>query len=150
MRPNHRFEDVLLLPGISGTITSHSLLRRKPGQTIGLLDQQLRRAGHHGRRTPLIALADRTVLQSDQAARPYQVLLRGQPKRARSQLRIAVATYLLVAIVRKKLRIDLPLYTILQILSLIQFGKPPLLQALSTFDYTTREADCHTRLLLLE
>jgi IS4 transposase len=41
------------------------------------------------------------------------------------QIWIAVSTYLLVAIIKKELRIKLPLYTILQILSLIQFEKMP-------------------------
>ena len=39
----------------------------------------------------------------------------------KSQIWIAVATYLLVAIVKKELDLPLPLYTILQILSLVQF-----------------------------
>jgi hypothetical protein len=68
----------------------------------------------------------------------------------KSQVWIAVSTYLLVAIVRKELRIDLPLYTILQILSLVQFEKTPILQALSTSDYTTQEPTCHNQLLLCE
>ena len=68
----------------------------------------------------------------------------------KSQIWIAVSTYLLVAIVKKELRIDLPLYTILQILSLVQFEKAPILQALSTSDYTTQEPTCHNQLLLFE
>lgn len=47
------------------------------------------------------------------------------------QIWIAVSTYLLVAIVKKELRITLPLYTILQILSLIQFEKMPIIEALT-------------------
>jgi hypothetical protein len=68
----------------------------------------------------------------------------------KSQIWIAVSTYLLVAIVKKELRIDLPLYTILQILSLVQFEKTPILQALSNSDYTTQEPTCHNQLLLFE
>jgi len=68
----------------------------------------------------------------------------------KSQIWIAVSTYLLVAIVKKELRIDLPLYTILQILSLVQFEKTPILQALSTSDYTTQEPTCRNQLLLFE
>ena len=68
----------------------------------------------------------------------------------KSQIWIAVSTYLLVAIVKKELRIDLPLYTILQVLSLVQFEKTPILQALSTSDYTTQEPTCHNQLLLFE
>ena len=68
----------------------------------------------------------------------------------KSQIWIAVSTYLLVAIVKKELRIDLPLYTILQILSLVQFEKTPIMQALSTSDYTTQEPACRNQLLLFE
>ena len=68
----------------------------------------------------------------------------------KSQIWIAVSTYLLVAIVKKELRIDLPLYTILQILSLVQFEKTPILQALSPPDYTTQEPTCRNQLLLFE
>jgi hypothetical protein len=68
----------------------------------------------------------------------------------KSQIWIAVSTYLLVAIVKKELRIDLPLYTILQILSLVQFEKNPILQVLSTSDYKTQEPTCRNHLLLFE
>jgi hypothetical protein len=68
----------------------------------------------------------------------------------KSQIWIAVSTYLLVAIVKKELRIDLPLYTILQILSLVQFEKNPILQVLSTSDCRTQEPTCRNQLLLFE
>ena len=68
----------------------------------------------------------------------------------KSQIWIAVSTYLLVAIVKKELRIDLPLYTILQILSLIQFEKTPILQALSRLGHKTEEPTCRNQLLLCE
>ncbi len=68
----------------------------------------------------------------------------------KSQIWIAVSTYLLVAIVKKELRIDLPLYTILQILSLVQFEKTPIPQALSGSDCRTQEPTCCNQLLLFE
>lgn len=68
----------------------------------------------------------------------------------KSQIWIAVSTYLLVAIVKKELRIDLPLYTILQILSLVQFEKTPISQALSASDYTIQEPTRRNQLLLFE
>ncbi len=51
------------------------------------------------------------------------------------QVRIAVSIYVLVAIMKKRLKIDLTLYTILQILSITLFEKMPILQALTTDDY---------------
>ena len=48
-----------------------------------------------------------------------------------TQIWTAIAVYLLVAILKKRLRLDASLYTILQILSLTLFEKTPILQALS-------------------
>jgi len=49
----------------------------------------------------------------------------------RTQIWIAIAVYLLVAILKKRLHLNLSLYTILQILSLTLFEKTPILQVLS-------------------
>lgn len=68
----------------------------------------------------------------------------------KSQIWIAVSTYLLVAIVKKELGLPLPLYTILQILSLIQFEKTPLIEALSCDFYRTHKPICPNQLVLFE
>jgi len=47
----------------------------------------------------------------------------------KTQIWIAISVYVLVAIVRKRLKLDCSLYTILQILSLTLFEKMPMLQA---------------------
>lgn len=49
----------------------------------------------------------------------------------RTQIWIAISVYLLVAILKKRLHLDLSLYTMLQILSLTLFEKTPISQALS-------------------
>jgi hypothetical protein len=49
----------------------------------------------------------------------------------KTQLWIAISTYVLVAILRKRMKINVPLYNILQILSVTLFEKSPLLQVLS-------------------
>jgi hypothetical protein len=49
---------------------------------------------------------------------------------------ITVSVYVLVAIVKKKLKLDQSLYTILQILSVSLFEKMPIVQVLSKNDYT--------------
>jgi len=68
----------------------------------------------------------------------------------KSQIWIAVTTYLLVAIVKKELGLSLPLYTILQILSLIQFEKTPIIAALSDDSCKSQEPTCRNQLLLFE
>jgi len=52
----------------------------------------------------------------------------------KTQIWIAVSVYVLVAIVRKRLGLDLSLYQILQILSLSLFEKTPILRALQPSD----------------
>jgi transposase len=55
------------------------------------------------------------------------------PNAVRSQIWSAIAVYLLVAILKKRLQSKASLYTILQILSLTLFEKLPVSQALSQF-----------------
>jgi len=52
----------------------------------------------------------------------------------KTQVWIAIAVYVLVAIVKKRLDLKPSLYTILQILSITLFEKTPILQALSQID----------------
>ncbi len=46
--------------------------------------------------------------------------------------------YVLVAIIKKRMKIELSLYTILQILSISIFEKMPILQALTETDYKNK------------
>lgn len=55
----------------------------------------------------------------------------------KTQIWVAIATYLLVTIVKKRLRLKQSLYTILQVLSLTIFQKNELYQLLNSDDYTT-------------
>jgi transposase len=55
----------------------------------------------------------------------------------KTQIWIAVSVYVLVAIVRKKLNLNVSLYTLLQVLSLTLFEKMPLQQAFPGDEYTS-------------
>jgi hypothetical protein len=68
----------------------------------------------------------------------------------KAQIWIAVSVYLLVAIVKKRLGIELPLYTILQILSVSIFEKTPLVQLFSQSNYQNPQPHCPNQLLLFE
>lgn len=68
----------------------------------------------------------------------------------KTQIWIAISVYLLVAIVRKRLRIERDLYTILQILSVYPFEKAPLAQVLSGAGYTPIDPDIHNQLQLFD
>jgi len=59
----------------------------------------------------------------------------------RTQIWIAISVYLLVAILKKRLHLDLSLYTILQILSLTLFEKTPISQALSQSPWSNDRPD---------
>ena len=68
----------------------------------------------------------------------------------KTQIWIAVSTYVLVAIMKKRLKIDLTLYTILQILSITLFEKMPVLQALTAADYRNQITSGPIQLKLFE
>jgi hypothetical protein len=57
------------------------------------------------------------------------------PNAVNTQIWIALSVYVLVAIVKKELRLELPLYTILQILSVTLFEKEPISQVLTDYQH---------------
>jgi len=68
----------------------------------------------------------------------------------KTQIWIAVSIYVLVAIVRKRLALEASLYQILQILSLTQFEKTPILQALQMSDRDSDLCDSGNQLILFD
>src|SRR5664280_2458843 len=68
----------------------------------------------------------------------------------KTQIWIAVSVYVLVAIVRKRLRLDASLYQVLQILSLTLFEKTPILCALQGIDEDTNLAENANQLILFD
>lgn len=62
----------------------------------------------------------------------------------KTQIWIAVSVYVLIAIIKKRLNLELPLYTLLQILSVAAFEKMPLQQAFARADYSMNtEPNCN-------
>ena len=66
----------------------------------------------------------------------------------KAQIWIAVSVYVLVAIIKKRLKLDMSLYTILQILSVNVFERSSLLQILTDEYYKTEPAEYHKQLTL--
>ena len=66
----------------------------------------------------------------------------------RTQLWIAVSVYVLVAIIRKQLKIEASMFTILQILSVSAFDKMPLPQLFANVELQSLTDDSHNQLLL--
>ena len=102
-----------------------SATRYRDRQTSGLPDQQLRPAGDNHRPTVPKPLADRVVLQMDQAAPAHQGLLRHQRECGENpdldrRLRLPAGGH-----PEKTAQIEASLYTILQILSVTRSRKRP-------------------------
>jgi IS4 transposase len=68
----------------------------------------------------------------------------------KTQVWIAVSVYVLVAILRKELKLDRSLTEILQILSVIPFEKTPIFQALSISAVPNLETPCCNQLSLFD
>lgn len=70
------------------------------------------------------------------------------PNAVRIQIWVAIAVYVLVAIVRKRLGLERDLYTLLQILSITLLEKVPLSQALTDSGYNLKAVGIHNQLSL--
>ncbi|MBU1128998.1 MAG: IS4 family transposase [Candidatus Omnitrophica bacterium] len=68
----------------------------------------------------------------------------------KTQVWIAISIYVLIAIIKKQLKLKHSLYTILQILSVTIFEKTPILQVFATLDYKKEMVDSHNQLLLFD
>lgn len=68
----------------------------------------------------------------------------------KTQIWIAVSVYVLIAIIRKRLHLDLTLYKILQILSFTLFEKTPMDQLLTETTYRSEEHDTSNQLELFD
>jgi len=68
----------------------------------------------------------------------------------RTQVWIAVSVYVLVAIIKKRLKLEASLYTILQILSVTLFERMSLYQAITDQGNTMQECDMRNQLNLFE
>jgi len=72
------------------------------------------------------------------------------PNAVKTQIWIAVCVYLLVAIVKKRLNINLSLYSFLQILSISIFEKSPILQLINDINYESKIYDSANQLNLFD
>jgi hypothetical protein len=70
------------------------------------------------------------------------------PNAVQTQIWIAVCVYVLVAIVKKELRLECSMYQILQILSISLFEKVPIQQALTSIVLQNKKISCPNQLVL--
>lgn len=66
----------------------------------------------------------------------------------KTQIWIAISVYVMVAIMKKRLKLETSLYTILQILSVTSFERTPLLQVLTDSNYKTDACESDNQLFL--
>lgn len=72
------------------------------------------------------------------------------PNAVKAQIWIAITTYLLIAIIRRRLQVQLPLHTILQILSVCLFENTPISQAFREWDVSPEPLYHRNQLLLFD
>lgn len=72
----------------------------------------------------------------------------GSPNAIKTQISIAISVYMLLAIIRKRLRLDLSLHSTSQILSVTSREKMPISQALLRFDASTESVCSRNQLPL--
>ena len=68
----------------------------------------------------------------------------------KTQVWIAISVYVLVAIVKKELKLERSLYEILQILSVALFEKTPIFEALTSQNYQNQNTSCSNQLILFD
>ena len=71
------------------------------------------------------------------------------PNAVKTQIWIAISVYVLIAIIKKRLRLEASLYTLLQILSITLFEKLPVNEALSCTTYNSESEHSCNQLNLL-
>ena len=72
------------------------------------------------------------------------------PNSVKTQIWIAVAVYVLIAIIKKQLRLQHSLYTILQILSTTLFEQMPVPLVFQRYEEETRVCDVSKQLTLFD
>lgn len=106
---------------------------------------------HNNYNTTLqMPLASGTIFQVDQTAFANKAFYGTSKNTIKTQIWIAISVYVLIAIIKKQLKIEKSLYTILQILSVTVFEKVPILQALAEFNSQEKIGDSDNQLLLFD
>ena len=72
------------------------------------------------------------------------------PNAVKTQIWIAISTYVLIVILKKRLDIKISLYTFLQILSVNMFEKVDILQLVTDIDYKKYESELYNQLNLFD
>ena len=124
--------------------------KRLGKKTFDKESQQLHSVRHDHRRSVPLPMACGTLLQMDQAASSDKAFYGTTENAVKTRAWIAVSVYVFVTIVRKLLKLDQSLYTILQILSVTLFERTPILQVFSRAEYDKPDSDTANQLSLYD
>jgi hypothetical protein len=169
-RRNVRYRRLLSRPlDKSQGLRSDQLIILNGRGTADLYPERLRRIRglDEQSRKPLVLLTNNLVLPAETIAQLYRCRWQielffkwikqhlriksffGTSENAvKTQIWIAVSVYLLVAIIKKRLKIEQSLYTFLQILSVTLFEKTPLYQVLREFNQASNQPESANQLNL--
>lgn len=150
VRSNHRAAVVLFQQGLSRSSSPYPLLGCPAGKAAGVSHRQLRSSRTRDCRAVPSAMACRAVFQWIKQHLRIKAFYGTSENAVKTQVWIAVCSYLLVAIVRKRLGLQLNLYTMLQIFSVSLFEKIPINQAFSLNDVLATGRDEPKQLQLLD
>lgn len=147
MRPNHHADRV---PGLPNPVA--------PGKVLRCQERQVTRLSHQHNDLPALTIAElyRCRWQVELFFKWIKQHLRikaffGTSENAvKTQVWIAIAVYVLVAILKKRLKSEASLYTILQILSLTLFEKTQLNQLVTNINPSQEDAQMLNQLNLFE
>jgi hypothetical protein len=95
-------------------------------------------------------MAGETVLQWIKQHLRIKAFYGTSENAVKTQIRIAVSVYVLVAIIHKRLGLEASLNQILQILSVTLFEKTPILRALQASDFENDLGDSGNQLILFD
>ncbi|WP_148895800.1 hypothetical protein [Geothermobacter ehrlichii] len=121
LRPDDQTDRPLLGAVFPGKAATRKGARLRERQGHCFADQQLYAADSNSCPTLPQPLTDRTALQMDQAEPADKAFYGTSENAVKTQIWIAVIVYLLVAIMKKRLKIGASLYTILQVLRASSF-----------------------------
>ena len=122
LRSDRRPHGLFFAQRLRGSTATHSVQESRNRQDLGFSHQQLHVASLHNHRRWQVALFFKWMKQHLQ----IKAVFGTSENTVKSQIWIAVSVYVLVAIVKKRLKLSTTLYEMLQILSLTIFERIPL------------------------
>ena len=81
---------------------------------------------------------------------PLKTFFGNNENAVKTQVWVAVCTYLIVAIIKKEQKILQPMSEILQVLGILQFEKRPISELFTAFDFDNPEGRFANQLLLFD